>query len=254
MKQILIVIMILASNAMGTQAQQISLKKLKFYEHQLDDVMEIIDTITLVDKLKEVEQNYKQDATEINKVRLSIIYHETALNLTFLAKSTYKGYAQKSFDLLTQLETNFSTTPSLLPFIASYRASALALVGGETKKLSLVGQSFKLFEEAIEKYAEISYIPEFLRGSVAENLPWFFFRKRKFAKQDMQAIINKHDINSEYATDKIMSFTYWAWANQHQQKKYRKEAIAYLYKASALDPFYQAGRKRGEELKLLLTK
>ena len=130
----------------------------------------------------------------------------------------------------------------------------MALVGGETKKLSLVGQSFKLFEEAIEKYAEISYIPEFLRGSVAENLPWFFFRKRKFAKQDMQAIINKHDINSEYATDKIMSFTYWAWANQHQQKKYRKEAIAYLDKAIALDPFYQAGRKRGEELKLLLTK
>ncbi len=254
MKKILIAIIMLTSNAISAQTQQLNIKNLKSYEHQLDDVMEIIDTITLVDKLKEVEQNYKQDPTEINKVRLGIIYHETALNLTFLAKSTYKGYAQKSFDLLTQIEINPSTTPSLLPFIASYSASALALVGGETKKLNLVGQSFKLFGEAIEKYAEISHMPEFLRGSVAENLPWFFFKKRKFAKQDMQAIINKHDINSEYATDKIMSFTYWAWAKQHQNTKYRTQALGYLNKAIALDPNYQAGRKRAEALKLLLTK
>ncbi len=193
MKQILIAIMILASNALSAQTQQLSLKNLKFYEHQLYDVMEIIDTNLLVAKLKQVENDYAQNPTEINKTRLGIIYHETALNLTFFAKSTYKGYAQKSFDLLSQLETNPNTTPSLLPFIASYRASALALVGGETKKLNLVGQSFKLFEQAVEKYAEISYFPLFLRGSVAENLPWFFFSKKKFAKEDVEAIIDKQD-------------------------------------------------------------
>ncbi len=139
-----------------------------------------------------------------------------------------------------------------MPFIESYRA--LALVGGDTKKLNLVGQSFKLFELAVKNYAEISYLSLFLRNSLAENLPWFFFSKKKFAIQDMQAIINKQVKNSEYATDKIMSFTYWAWAKQHQNKKYRTQALQYLNKAIALDPNYQAGLKRAEELKLQLAK
>lgn len=242
-------LMMILINTLTTQAQQLNLEKLKVYEHQLNDVMEIIDTTILVTKLKQVEMAYTQNPTEINKARLGIIYHETALNLTFLAKSTYKGYAQRSFDLLTQLQLNATASTELLPFVASYRASALALVGGETKKLNLVGQAFKLFEEAVAQYAQISYMPQFLRGSVAENLPWFFFSKRKFAKKDMQAIIDKQDKNPDFAPDKIMSFTYWAWVNQHQQKKYRILALAYLNKAIALDANYQAGRKRAEALK-----
>ncbi len=51
-----------------------------------------------------------------------------------------------------------------------------------------------------------------------------------------------------------MSFTYWAWAKQHQNKKYRTQALQYLNKAIAPDPKYQAGRKRAEELKLQFTK
>jgi tetratricopeptide (TPR) repeat protein len=251
MKQILIATLMLASSAINTQAQQLNLATVKLAEHQLNDVMEITDTTLLVTKLKQVELVYTKNPTEINKVRLGIIYHETALNLTFLAKSIYKGYAQKSYDLLTQLQENEATTKSFLPFIASYRASALALLGGETKKLKLVAQAFTLFEQAVINYADVSYIPQFLRGSVAENLPWFFFSKRKFAKPDMQAIIDKQAKNPDYADWKIMSFTYWAWANQHQQKKYRTQALAYLDKAITLDPNYNAGRKQAEALKLL---
>jgi len=235
-------------------AQQLDFSKVKMVEHQLDDVMEIIDTAELKVKLKEVEQQFQQEPNEINKVRLGIIYHETALNLSFFSKTEYKGYAKKSFDQLSDLFNSPSTTQELMPFIASYRASALSLVGAETRKLKLLGQAFTLFGDAVEKYAAISYLPEFLRGSVAENLPWFFFSKRKFAKQDFQSIINKQEKNPDFANGKIMSFTYWAWAKQYQNKKYRSQVITYLDKAISLDPDYKAGRAKAEELKLKLTK
>jgi tetratricopeptide (TPR) repeat protein len=175
------------------------------------------------------------------------------LNLSFFSKSEFKGYSQKSYDLLSELYQSAGTSKELLPFVATYRASALSLVGAETKKLKLLGEAFRLFGESVEKYASVSYLPEFLRGSVAENLPWFFFSKRKFAKQDFESIIQKQDKNREYANPKIMSFTYWAWANQHQSKKYREQALVYLDKAIALDPNYQAGRKRADELRAKLN-
>jgi len=233
-------------------SQPLDFSKVKTYEHQLDDVMEIIDTVELKVKLNEVERQFQLESSELNKVRLGIIYHETALNLGFLSKTAFKGYSKKSYDVLTELYLDVNTTKELLPFVTSYRASALSLVGGETMKLGLVGDAFKLFGESIQKYGDLSYSPEFLRGSVAENLPWFFFSKRKFAKIDMQSIIDKQNKNSDYANWKIMSFTYWAWANQNQGKNHRKQAILYLDKAIELDQNYKAGRQKAEELKLKL--
>jgi tetratricopeptide (TPR) repeat protein len=255
MRQLFTLLLIMAmttSNSLIAQSQKLDFSKVKVFEHQLEDIMEIIDTTFLKAKLKEVEEDFNKNSNEINKVRLGIIYHETALNLTFLSKSSYKGYAKKSFDILTALFESKTTTKELMPFIASHRASALSLVGGETKKLGLVGEAFTMFEQAVNDYAEISYLPEFLRGSVAENLPFFFFKKRKFTKLDMQSIIDKQDKNPNYASPKIMSFVYWAWANQHQSKKFRTESLAYLEKAISLDPNYVGGRKRAEELKAKL--
>ncbi len=242
-----------AFNCVIAQDQQLNFSKLKAYEHQLDDVMELIDTTEVKTKLIIIEGNYKQNPSELNKVRLGIIYHETALNLSFLTKTEYKGYAKKSFDILSELYILPKTSKELLPFIASFRASSLSLVAAETKKLKLLGQAFALFDEAVKNYATVSYLPEFLRGSVAENLPWFFFTKRKLAKQDFQSIIDKHNINNEYANSKIMSFTYWAWAKQRQSRKYTKQSLTYLDKAIELDPNYIAGRQKAEELKAKMT-
>ena len=235
-------------------AQQLDLSKVKTYEHQLDDVMEMIDTTELKVKLKEVEQQFQQEPNEINKVRLGIIYHETALNLSFFSKTEYKGYAKKSFDQLSEVFNSTSTSKELMPFVASYRASALSLVGAETKKLKLLGEAFTMLEDAVNKYGDVCYLPEFLRGSISENLPLFFFSKRKFAKQDFQAIIAKQAKNVNFANWKVMSFTYWAWAKKHQGKQFRNQAITYLDKAIELDPNYKAGRKGAEELKTKLTK
>jgi hypothetical protein len=148
-------------NNVNSQTQNLDFSKVKAFEHQLDDVMELIDTTELKIKLNEVEENYKQNPNEINKARLGIIYHETALNLSFFSKTEFKGYAKKSFDTLSELFNLPSTSKELLPFIASYRASALSLVGAETKKLKLLNESFTLFNDAVEKYATISYLPEF---------------------------------------------------------------------------------------------
>lgn len=235
-------------------AQQLDFSKVKTIEHDLDDVMELIDTTELKLKLKEVEQQFRQEPNEINKVRLGIIYHETALNLSFFSKTEYKGYAQKSFDQLSELFYSVATTKELMPFIASYRASALSLISAETKKLNLLKQAFVQFEDAVSKYAYVTYLPEFLRGSVAENLPWFLISKRKYVKYDFQSIINKQEKNADFANWKIMSFVYWAWANQHQEKKFRTQAISYLDKAIRLDPNYKAGRKKAEALKMKLSK
>ncbi len=178
-------------------AQQIDFVKVKSIEHQLGDVMELIDTAALKLKLLEVEESYNGNPSEMNKTRLGIIYHETALNLSFFSKTEYNGYAKRSFDILTELFNSPNTTKELMPFIAAYRASALSLVSSETKKIKLLGEAFILFKEAVEKYGSISYLPQFLRGSVAENLPWFFFSKRKSAKGDFQSIIDNSKLFAE---------------------------------------------------------
>lgn len=245
LKTLTLIAMIIANY---THAQTINFTQLKLYEHQLDDVMEMIDTTELKVKLQEVHQKFTQTPDELNKLRLSIMYHEVALNFSFLSKTEYKGYAQKSYDLLTALSNSPATTNELLPFVASYQASALSLVSGETRNLKLLSQAFALFDEASNNYSDISYLPEFLRGSVAENLPWFLLGKRKFASIDFASIIHKQEMNPHYANSKTMSFVYWAWANQHQSNKDRQQALQFLQKAIDLDPTYKAGRKKAEEL------
>ena len=78
------------------KAQQLDFSKVKSFNHQLDDVLEIIDTVELKVKLKKMNQQFQQNLSEINKIRLGIIYHETALNLSFFFKTEYKGYAKKT--------------------------------------------------------------------------------------------------------------------------------------------------------------
>jgi len=237
----------------NTAATPFDLTKYKTIHHQLEDVMEIIDSQLLLQKLSDVESQYLRDSSLIHQVRLGIIYHEVALNLSFLNSSQYSGYAQKSFDQLSAALNTPDLTPEIKPFIVSYRASALSLISAETQKIKYLNQAFNLLDQAVKEYAEVCYLPEFLRGSISENLPGIFFCKRRHAKRDMQSIITKYNHNPEYASPKIMSFTYWSWANQNQGKRHRELSLKYLDKAIALDPNYEGGRQRAEELKAQLS-
>lgn len=232
------------------RAKEIDLDKLDYYEEALWDVMEIIGEEQVIQKLESVEESWRKKPSLLNAVRRGLIYHEVALNLTFFDETKqYSGYAQRSYDVLTTLVNKDSIQPVLRLYIDTYRASALALMSAETKKLSFLGEAFNLFEEVVQQYGAVSPRPEFMRGSVAENLPKMFWRKRKWARIDFESIIQKAEQNPNYADFKIMSFTYWAWANAHPQKKYRAQALAYLDKAIQLDPNHEAGRERAEALK-----
>lgn len=252
MKGIIFSFILITSIKFNSNAQTKDMT-LKDAQEKLEDVMEIIDTTFLKSHLIEVEKAYQQDNSTINQIRLGIIYHEVALNFGFFDK-VYNGYPQKSLDMLNAALPKLNDNLAIFkPFVLSYKASALALLSGETRKLGYLSEAFKLFNEAVTNYASVSYAPEFMRGSVSENLPWFMFKKRSFAKIDFDNIIKKYEADNSYATAKIMSFTYWAWAMQHQSKKHRNTSISYLDKSIALDPNYTAGRKRAEELKNKMT-
>lgn len=252
MKGLILSFLLITSINFNSKAQTKNMT-LKEAHEKLEDVMEIIDTTFLKSHLIEVEKAYQQDNSTINQIRLGIIYHEVALNFGFFDK-VYKGYPQKSLNMLDAALPKLNGDSAIFkPFVVSYKASALSLLSGETRKLGYLREAYKLFNEAVANYSSVSYAPEFMRGSVSENMPWFMFKKRSYAKIDFENIIKKYEADNTYATAKIMSFTYWAWAMQHQSKKNRNTSISYLDKAIALDPNYTAGRKRAEELKNKMT-
>ncbi|MEM6517590.1 MAG: hypothetical protein AAF688_15520 [Bacteroidota bacterium] len=251
MKQILVIVVLLGVS--HSLLGQIKVMTIQQVHTELDDVMEIIDTNFLKIQLIEVEKAYQQDSSVINQIRLGIIYHEIALNFGFFNK-IYTGYSQKSINTMNEVLPKLDTElKNFKPFVLSYKASSLSLLSGETRKLSFLKEAFEIFSQTTESYASKFYAPEFMRGSVSENLPWFMFKKRRYAKKDFTSIIQKYEADNSYASAKIMSFTYWAWAMQHQSKKYRKIALNYLDKAILLDPNYLAGRERAEKLKAKLT-
>lgn len=242
-----IVTLIFMATLQTTFAQSLDFEKVRSLEHQLHDVMELIDLEVLKERLADATLAFEQDPSELNQIRLGIVYHEAALNFNLLS-NTERGYAQKSYNLLHQVHQT-TTTAEWLPFISAYEASALALVAAETRKLKQLAEAFQLFEVAVKQFDTVSPMPRFLRGSVAENLPWYFFSKRRAARDDFDQIIFKYEQNNQHANARVMSFTYWAWANQYRAKKHRKQALEYLNTAIALDPHGTSGRERAVKLK-----
>ncbi len=232
------------------EGKELNLLKVKSIEYLLSDVLELNNALEVRFKLRDIENNFQQNPSVINGLRLGIIYYKTALYLSFFAKVKFEGYALKSYNILSELYKKPNLETEIYIFIVSYRAAALALESAEKKKIKLLMQAFFLLNNAVNKYAIISYLPEFLRGSVAQNLPWFYFTKRKIAKQDFQSIIEKYNKNPEYANNSVMSFTYLAWAKQHlHSKKHSLQVLTYLNNAISLDKNYTSGRKKAEELK-----
>lgn len=232
-----------------TTRQNVSFKSVKLIESHLEDVMELISIEDAEKKLNEIEAEYEMFPDQLNMARLGIVYHENALNLASINKGNSDGYATKSFTILHELFTSEDIFVELLPFIAGYHASARALMGSEKTKPGYINESFKLFESAVSNYGEVCFCPEFLRAGISDKLPWFFFNRKRHAKQDYESIITRQQLKLNYAPTRIMSFSYFGWAKQSQSKKDRARTLEYLEKSIQLDPKYKAARKRAEELK-----
>ena len=219
-----------------------SIVLVKEYEEKLTDVMEVIDPKRAKRNMKTYEEKTQADPTMLNRVKLGIVYHEVSLNLF---KEGYKGYAKRSFEILSDPELYESSPESLNPFIFSYIASSRALMGSEEGDIGYVNDAFLILDKAVDIYGVYSYAPLFMRASIAENLPWFFFRSGE-AKKDFEAIISSREKNKDYASDKIMSFVYLGLAKQVLNEK--ELAISYLNKSIDFDPGGVGAREMAEEL------
>lgn len=225
-----------------------SFKSVKLIESHLLDVMEI-DERSAEHKTREIESEYQMFPDQMNMARLGIVYHERALSHFNSPDGEKRKFASGSFEILDELHQSPDTFPELRPFVAAYRSSSIALMAAERRNPALINTSFESFDKAIKQYSPVSYCPEYLRANIAGNLPWFFFSKRKLARQDFESIIQKHQLNNQYAPYRIMSFVYFGWAKLSHSGKYIQQAVAFLDKAMHLDPKNRAAGKKAEELK-----
>jgi hypothetical protein len=214
-------------------------------EKILSDVTEMIDYQVIEKKLSAQESLVRRQATFLDSLRLGILYHESALIL--MKKKQKSPHAKMSFDLLSRLMASAKSENEFLPVIAAYRASARSLQSAESGKLSELAEAFDFFEEAAQKYAAFSPYPEFLRGSVAENLPKIFFKKRRFAKIDFLALKKKYETDIAFAEPRLMSFVYLALARL-MRKNNDSESKILLKKAMSLDSEQNAAYAEAEKL------
>lgn len=99
------------------------------------------------------------------------------MNFGFFDK-VLKDYAQKSLDMLNETLPNLNDALAVFnPFVLSYKASALALLSSETRKLRYLNEAFKLINEAVSKYASVSYAPEFMREVFLEIFLGLCYKK-----------------------------------------------------------------------------
>lgn len=217
----------------------------------LDDVMEIMEADTVRKMLPDFESASGDSPVQL--IRKGIFWHEVALNFGFGDNATLKGYAKKSYEILTELQSSGSVPRGYLPFVSAYRASALALWAGETSSLSRLSEAFQLFEDSVAQYSKVSYAPLFMRGSVAENLPRMF-GKVEVAHGDFSALLQRASAEPAYLTPKILSLTLWAWANNRHRfgpktPEMRAKILEACNRAISLDPQNRAGRSRAKKLK-----
>jgi hypothetical protein len=214
-------------------------------EKMLSDVTEMIDYQVIEEKLLVQESLVRRQGAFLDSLRLGILYHESALIL--MKRKQKSSHAQMSFDLLSRLMASVQPESEFLPLIAAYRASARSLQSAGSGKLSELAEAFEFFEEAAQKYALFSPYPEFLRGSVAENLPSIFFKKRRFAQIDFYSLQKKYETDNSFADSRLMSFVYLALA-RIKRKNDVSEANLLLKKAMSLDSEQNAAYNEAEKL------
>ena len=227
-----------------------------FKNWSFEDCSELTDRKEILNKLSIAEAVHITELQDVNTmIKIGLIYHEVALNLNRFApkKDRRTGYAEKSFQVLSKLVAKPILSKEIQIWILTYQASSLALLSGEKGSLILLSRAFSLFEIAIAKYDQESYLPRFLRASVSENLPWLFWRKRKFAKLDLDNLVKRIEDNPSAIPDKIKSFIYWAWANQFKNKINKRQVVKkHLRESIRLDPEKKAGFLNAEKLLIKL--
>ncbi len=210
----------------------------------------LFDQVKSYSTLKQLETQKtitKENPTALNKLKLSILYHDAALLYTDTWEAERLELAEEAYTILTIMVTESVKHSELLPYAKAYHASTTTMLGAAYKNTTMVDQGFALFEQAIDRFGEESYLPLYMRAKVAEQLP-FPYTKRKLAKQDYSELIDKYGLDKSYSTPKAMSFVYVSWVELHSQKKYKDQAERYLHKAIQLDSNKDAAASAAEKM------
>jgi tetratricopeptide (TPR) repeat protein len=216
---------------------------------QLYEVIELTDLEIALDKIADIEEKVKKDPSHFNRLKLGILYYEAAMLSPRTNKETLK-LIEKSYMLLSVLKIDGNTDLALMPYVTSYHASSLAILGYYQESSKLVNQAFYYFEEAITLYGENSCTPHYMRAKIAKYLP-IYYSKRNVVKKDLEIIIDRFGLNHAYATNKAMSYVYYSWANLYHTNKNRTQTVNYLKKSIDLDPNNIAA---GKDAKKILEK
>jgi hypothetical protein len=194
----------------------------------LEQFTEILNKNVLQDNQKTLEKIAQPDVLEI--IALGLTYHEICVLYFMLEKN--KQYAPYASKALTTLSSARPDAPEwTLPMLDSYINSSRSLVAAVKGNLIGLLRVIRDYDKLIDKYSATSYHPEFLQGSLLENLPNVFGAHSK-AKQRFENIVTKYNKDHAYATPKIISFCYLSLG---KLSKNPKEKIDYLEQSIKID-------------------
>lgn len=225
------------------------IKEVSIHEKAVEDIVEISNSHNLTFNLEEIERMAGQNCSENEKIRQAIVLHEAGSKLSGLSKDKRRAFFLRSYDLLTDLSHHFRSQ-DILPIVTAYRASVLTRLSIENGRWIDIKNAFRLFDEAIRLYSDVSGLPEFLRARCAMSLPWYWFNKKKYARNGFISIINKQAIDSEHVLlFRLKSFSHYGMAVIINRWWNRRKVLAYLNNAIFLDPNFLAAREDAEHLR-----
>lgn len=194
----------------------------------MEQVMEISSIEQLLSAIAQLEE---AEATQENKTKLGILYHDAALKV----EKGQREYIEKSYTQFTVLMKDKSLSDELRAYVAAYQASSLALLGANRENKKMIEQAFVLFEQAEKHYNALEFVVPYLRSKTISLLPYGNIYKNQ-AKRDLEVLIDRYGLDKDFANDRIMAHAYYSWAAAHQRKRFRKQAMRYLEKAIELNP------------------
>ena len=230
-------ILALFSLALTVNAAGLNREKVKSLETELATYMHATEA-SLNSDLQQMEATASNATSTLDKLKSAIFFHEVSAQLG------KEGYAQKSYDILSELSKSADTESELMPFVTAYEGSAQVLLGQETGKKSQIRKGIKTLTESVDSYRKYSYVSRFLRGTALENVGL----RKSIAREDFTMLIVNYEFDNSFSNAQVMSLAYTGWASLHQEKVYREKAISYLEKAISLDPQGISGKDKAQSL------
>lgn len=207
----------------------------------LESYTEILSKDTLRSNVQELENIDQPDV--LQQIALGLTYHELCVLHFMLGKDKrYAPYAARALGVLTSARP--AAPEWSLPMLDSYINSSQSLVAATKNNLIDLIRVIRKYDELIDQYGATSYHPEFLQGSLLENLPNVFGAHAK-AKKRFESVITKYTSDPSYTAPKIVSFCYLSLG---KLSKDQKTKIDYLGKSVETDTAGDGGSAQAKQI------